>query len=78
MTKTAEMVVEELRQKLVEDKTITAAEARELTKMTTLTLGDLVLEGSQNTTQAFNWGSGETACALSAAGLALQARGYSA
>jgi hypothetical protein len=32
-------------------------------------LGDCILLGSESTTQEYNWGSGDKACALSAAAL---------
>lgn len=44
--------------------------------VTNYTLADAIREGSQVTEQAYNWGNGETACALSAAYLAARARGY--
>ncbi len=40
------------------------------------TLADAIREGSSVTTQAYNWGNGETACALSAAAIAARARGF--
>lgn len=40
------------------------------------TLADAIREGSKYTTQSYNWGHGESACALSAAALAAQAHGY--
>lgn len=40
-----------------------------------LTLSQLMREGSKVTTQAYDWGNGEQACALHAAELALRARG---
>lgn len=36
----------------------------------TVHLADLIRAGSKSTTQARNWGAGESACALSAAALA--------
>jgi hypothetical protein len=60
---------------LPEVETISAQEARELERSVTLTFGDLIREGSQSTTQAFGWGNGETACAVSAAYLAAKSRG---
>ncbi len=39
-------------------------------------LADAIREGCLNTTQARNWGDGETACAMSAAVIAARARGY--
>lgn len=47
----------------------------ELTSME-YTLADAIREGSSVTTQAYNWGDGETACALTAAVVAKTARGY--
>jgi hypothetical protein len=41
-----------------------------------VTLADAIREGSLVTTQEHGWGSGENACALSAARLAARARGY--
>jgi hypothetical protein len=40
------------------------------------TLADAIREGSSVTDQAYNWGNGENACALSAAVIAGKARGY--
>lgn len=40
------------------------------------TLADAIREGSKNTTQAYGWGNGETACALTAAVISAKARGY--
>lgn len=40
------------------------------------TLADAIREGSQVTEQAHAWGTGATACALSAAYLAARARGF--
>jgi hypothetical protein len=46
-------------------------------KVTTgYTLADAIREGSTVTGQAYSWGQGETACALSAAYLAARARGW--
>lgn len=39
------------------------------------TLGDLIRLGSRHTTQVGNWGSGDKACALSAAALAARSLG---
>lgn len=39
------------------------------------TLADAMREGSSVTKQAYTWGSGSSACALSAAGIAAKARG---
>lgn len=40
------------------------------------TLADAIREGSSVSEQAFNWGDGESACALTAAVIAAKARGY--
>lgn len=50
--------------------------AIELDVVTSYTLADAIREGGTVTTQAYNWGSGDTACALSAARIAATARGY--
>lgn len=47
----------------------------ELTSME-YTLADAIREGSTVSTQAYNWGNGETACALTAAVIAGKARGF--
>lgn len=47
----------------------------ELTSME-YTLADAIREGSSVTTQSYNWGDGENACALTAAVVAGKARGY--
>lgn len=39
-------------------------------------LADAIREGCLNTTQAYSWGNGENACAMSAAVMAARARGY--
>lgn len=40
------------------------------------TLADAIREGSTVSEQAYAWGNGETACALSAAVIAAKARGF--
>lgn len=45
----------------------------QLKKMTATTLGDLVRVGASMTKPAVGWGNEESACALSAAGLAHEA-----
>ena len=40
------------------------------------TLADAMREGSTVSEQSYDWGSGERACALSAAAIAATARGY--
>lgn len=47
----------------------------ELTSME-YTLADAIREGSSVTEQAYNWGDGETACALTGAVIAGKARGF--
>lgn len=44
-------------------------------KVMTTSLADLVRAGSAHTTQEFNWGDGDRACALSAAALGAVALG---
>jgi len=39
-------------------------------------LSDAIREGSLVTTQAYDWGNGENACAMSAAVMAARAHGY--
>lgn len=46
--------------------------------VTGYTLADAIREGSTVTTQEYNWGSGDRACALSAGSIAATARGYNA
>lgn len=55
---------------------IDATEAKELERLN-YRLSDAIREGSQVTKQAVgSWGTGESACALSAAALAAKARGF--
>ena len=42
---------------------------------TTYTLADAIREGCQVTEQAFSWGDGATACAMSSAVIAAKSRG---
>jgi len=44
--------------------------------LTGYTLADAIREGSTVTDQAYNWGNGDTACALTAGVIAAKARGY--
>lgn len=67
----AKQVVDDLRESLESD-----IDAKALERSITLTLGDLVREGSTVTTQCSGFGTGDKACALSAAAVALAARGY--
>ena len=66
--KTLERVIEEA------VEVISAADAASLERSTQYRLSDAMREGSQVTTQAAGWGQTETACALSAAAIALKAR----
>lgn len=59
-----------------ETEIIESLREMELAALTNYTLADAIREGSQVTTQTYGWGSGDTACALSAARLAAKARGY--
>lgn len=70
-TKTSEEVIEEIKESL-----ISSIDAKALERATEYRLSDAIREGSEHTTQEYNWGTGNTACALSAAGLSLAARGY--
>jgi hypothetical protein len=70
-TKTAEEVIEDIRENI-----ISKIESDALERSTEYRLSDAIREGSSCTTQEYNWGTGDTACALSAGGLALKARGY--
>jgi len=47
----------------------------ELDVVANTTLADLMRAGARVTIQAYNWGNGETACALSAAGIGYRAYG---
>ena len=67
--KTLEKVVEETA--LV----ISSVDAAALERAAEYRLSDAIREGSQVTTQAVGWGNTEQACALSAAGIAMRARG---
>lgn len=64
-TKTTDDVVEAIRADLsgVEEKVLTPS------------LSDLMRAGSTHTEQEFNWGAGDSACALSAAALGGKALG---
>lgn len=44
-------------------------------KVMTTSLADLIRLGSKHTTQEYGWGSGDTACALSAAAYSASALG---
>lgn len=48
----------------------------ELRVTTGYTLADAIREGSRVSEQAYNWGDGDTACALTAAVISAKARGY--
>jgi hypothetical protein len=48
----------------------------EMKVLTEYTLADAIREGCKVTDQAYTWGNGDTACAMSAAVIAATARGY--
>jgi hypothetical protein len=48
----------------------------EMNVLTNYTLADAIREGCKVSDQAYNWGDGDTACALSAAVIAATARGF--
>lgn len=59
----------------LDDTTIADLAKIETSVTDTITLADLIREGSKTTTPSTGWGSFETACALSAAALAARDRG---
>jgi hypothetical protein len=65
-TKTEE-AIEDLKSSLTED---------DFNRMLTFTLSDAIRMGSSVTEQSYDWGDGNTACALSAAAIAAKAVGY--
>ena len=48
----------------------------EMSVLTNYSLADAIREGGLVTVQAFNWGNGESACAMSAAVIAARSRGF--
>ena len=73
--RTLEEIVSDI--KTVQDeKVIDSVDAAALERASQYRLSDAIREGSAVTKQAVGWGDGESACALSAAALALKARGY--
>ena len=59
------------------DKAVESISAEELEKVVNrFTLSDAIRLGSTVTTQSYDWGDGETACALTAGALAAKAAGY--
>lgn len=48
----------------------------EMNVLTKYTLADAMREGSTVSTQAYDWGGGDRACALSAACISAASRGY--
>ena len=56
--------------------TLTDLAGIEESVLTRVHIADLIRQGCETTTQADGWGSGETACALSAAGIAARDLGY--
>lgn len=75
-TKFDEKVVE-LRKSLgLDAETMAMLGETEMKVVTGYTLADAIREGSTVSEQSYNWGDGETACALTAAALAARARGF--
>jgi len=67
----------------IDEKALELAEALkaelgdiELGVLTNYTLADAIREGCKVSDQAYNWGDGDTACAMTAAVIAAKARGY--
>ncbi len=58
------------------DHLIADLEKIEDTVTTQYTLADAIREGSTVTDQSYDWGKGESACALSAAMISASARGF--
>lgn len=48
----------------------------EMNVLTKFTLADAIREGSTVSTQEYNWGHGDSACALSAGAISAAARGF--
>lgn len=48
----------------------------EMDVLTSYTLADAIREGAGVSKQAYGWGNGDNACALTAAVIAAKARGY--
>jgi hypothetical protein len=65
-------VVELIKEK-INDAPVSDAD---LERMLEFRLSDAMREGSSVTEQAFTWGAGTKACALSAAAISMRARGY--
>lgn len=55
------------------DTIVTDEQAAALERAAEVTLGDLVRLGASHTVQAFTWGQGDNACALSGGALAFEA-----
>jgi len=68
MNSIVEQKVEEIRSNISNDELEAMARP--------FTLADAIREGSTVSDQAYNWGDGENACALSAAVMSAKARGY--
>jgi len=73
--RTVEEIITDIKT-VIDEKVIDSIDAAALERASQYRLSDAIREGSAVTKQASGWGSGETACALSAAALALKARGY--
>ena len=67
-----------LDEKTAELEAVLKEELREIEigVLTGYTLADAIREGCKVSDQAYDWGNGDTACALSAAVIAAKTRGY--
>lgn len=67
-----------LDEKTAELEAVLKEELREIEigVLTGYTLADAIREGCKVSEQEYNWGDGDTACALSAAVIAAKTRGY--
>jgi hypothetical protein len=67
-----------LDEKTAELEAVLKEELREIEigVLTGYTLADAIREGCKVSDQAYTWGDGDTACALSAAVIAAKTRGY--
>lgn len=71
-------VIEKVSRELAIRETVTEnpAEVDQLERAASYRLSDAMREGAEFTSKAVGWGSGESACALSAAYIAAKARKY--
>ena len=75
MTSSTKTPVEKLRERIARELA-DEIDAIGLDVATSYTLADAIREGSTVTRQPVGWGSGDNACAMSAAVIAGRARGY--